>query len=283
MAIDLAVTELHSSLPGDMNGALAEAVQAPNRFCTSCGGALDLGSSVCAACASRAQSEAETGADEGYRADLRTVKSSLTLYFALLGVSLVLIVWGMAADNEPSPATELFSTAAFASIVVGWAVRSRTLVTGLLKARFHAGWVLFAMIAALPTFLIASGMVHLLTRFGVEKLEYSSVFEAHGYGIGWLVASICLEPAIFEEIAFRGIIQGSLQRVLGPAEALIVSALMFGILHLSIVSLPHLLVLGFLLGWLRLRTQSLLPGMALHFCHNFLVILEEQSGSIVPW
>jgi membrane protease YdiL (CAAX protease family) len=51
---------------------------------------------------------------------------------------------------------------------------------------------------------------------------------------------------------------------------------------MSIPSLPHLLILGVVLGWLRVKTGSLYPGMLLHFSHNFLVILSERTGSL-PW
>ena len=71
--------------------------------------------------------------------------------------------------------------------------------------------------------------------------------------------------------------------MLGARQSLFVTALMFGILHLSFVSLPHLFVMGLALGWLRMRTGSLLPGMALHFCHNFFAVAQETNGGILPW
>lgn len=157
------------------------------------------------------------------------------------------------------------------------------MIFNLLKARFHPAWILVGICAAIPTYLLASNVVDFLVYLGVERLDYLATFSNDGFGFSLAVILICLQPAIFEELAFRGIIQGSLGRVLGDREALIVSALMFGILHLSIPSLPHLLVLGLILGWLRLRTKSLLPGMVLHFTHNFLVILSEKAGGLLPW
>ncbi len=84
---------------------------------------------------------------------------------------------------------------------------------------------------------------------------------------------------MIEELAFRGIIFGALRRVLEPMEAVLVSALMFMILHLAIASFPHLFAIGLLLGWLRMHTGSMYPGMLLHFLHNFLVVLSERG----PW
>jgi membrane protease YdiL (CAAX protease family) len=44
------------------------------------------------------------------------------------------------------------------------------------------------------------------------------------------------------------------------------------ILHLAIPSFPHLFVMGVALGWLRVHTGSLYPGMLLHFCHNLICV-----------
>ena len=87
-----------------------------------------------------------------------------------------------------------------------------------------------------------------------------------------------MQPAIFEELASRGVIFGALERVLAVREAIMVSALLFMIIHLAVLSFPHLLVLGLVLGYLRVRTGSLYPGMVLHFTHNLLVVMSESSG-----
>lgn len=263
--------------------------EAPSRprFCSQCGAVRDPVSGECANGANCAphesHSSAVTAENEKYRLEVRSLRSALWLYFSLLAVSATFIICQLATGSEGSAVGELVTSVAFSLPVVVWAAASFALIVNLLKTRFHARWILLAVCAAFPTYLMASGVVDFLVQLGVERGEYLAVFTRDGYGFAWAVATVCIQPAIFEEIAFRGIIQGSLGRFLGEREALIVSALMFGILHLSIPSLPHLLVMGLVLGWLRLRTQSLLPGMALHFTHNFLVLLSEQTGSLLPW
>jgi membrane protease YdiL (CAAX protease family) len=79
-------------------------------------------------------------------------------------------------------------------------------------------------------------------------------------------------------LAFRGIIQPTFLRVLGANETIVVTAMMFGILHLSVPSMPYLVLLGIVLGWLRQRTGSLYPCFVLHFCHNLLALLVEYWG-----
>jgi uncharacterized protein len=263
----------------------APEVPAPARYCNQCGGARDAETGECPACANLGGQipAAARPAEEQYRLDIGSVRSALWLYFTLLGLSAVFVVWQRVNGGTPSAMTEFVTSGAFSVAVLCWCGRALSLVVPPLKERFHVGWILFAFCAGFPTYLLASGAVDLLVRLGVEEVEYLTAFSNAGYGFGWAVLVVCAQPAIFEEIAFRGVVQGSLGRVLGEREALIVSALMFGILHLSIPSLPHLLALGLVLGWLRLRTKSLIPGMVLHFTHNFLVIVSEQNGGLLLW
>jgi uncharacterized protein len=267
-------------LPAD---SVVQASEVPDRirYCNRCGSARDADSSECPQC--DRTTAAASAAQEQYQSDVRSIRSALWLYFALLGLSAILLIWQIASGDRGSAVAEFVSSGAFSLLVLGWCLPSLGMIFKLLTVRFHAGWILGAMVAAIPTYLLASGAVELLVSLGVERAEYLETFFQNGFGFGWAVLLVCVQPAIFEELAFRGIIQGSLGRVLGEQQGLIVSALMFGILHLSIPSLPHLLVLGMILGWLRLRTNSLIPGMVLHFFHNFFVILSEQIGSLLPW
>jgi membrane protease YdiL (CAAX protease family) len=93
-----------------------------------------------------------------------------------------------------------------------------------------------------------------------------------------VVLFVAVQPAIFEELAFRGVIINALQRALSPFETVIVSALMFMILHLSFGRFPHTLALGLAAGFLRVRTKSLYPCMILHFSHNFMCVMAERAG-----
>jgi len=68
---------------------------------------------------------------------------------------------------------------------------------------------------------------------------------------------------------------GRLRRVLGEREGWLVQAAFFAIMHLSPVIFPTHFAMGLILGWLRMRTGSLLPGMILHGLWNAACILIE--------
>ncbi len=133
------------------------------------------------------------------------------------------------------------------------------------------------------TFVATSLVVSGLHWFGVPDVNYLDDFAQEHYGFRWALLSICVIPAVFEELAFRGVIFEALRGFLDSGEAVLVSSLLFAILHLSVASIPHLCLMGVILAYLRLESESLLPGMLLHFTHNLLVILVERNGNNLPW
>ena len=92
-----------------------------------------------------------------------------------------------------------------------------------------------------------------------------------GLGLSLFVISVC--PGIFEEVAFRGLIQGRLTRILGVRSAIWVSGTAFALAHGVTLALPIHAALGFYLGSLRVRSGSLIPGIALHMAYNGALVV----------
>jgi len=86
----------------------------------------------------------------------------------------------------------------------------------------------------------------------------------------------CL-PAICEEVAFRGAMLGGLlprgKRIdyEGTFEAIVISAVFFGVIHGILQQSISATLLGCLLGLIAVRTGSLYPCIAYHFTHNAIV------------
>lgn len=78
-------------------------------------------------------------------------------------------------------------------------------------------------------------------------------------------------PAV-EEATFRGLGYSLLLRF-GPAAAIGVTALLFGAVHGLVIGLPLLVLFGAGLAWLRHRTTSLYPCVALHAVFNGIALL----------
>jgi sodium transport system permease protein len=87
---------------------------------------------------------------------------------------------------------------------------------------------------------------------------------------------MALVPSICEELAFRGFIFGGLVRGRGRLRAVVITALMFGISHGVLQQSIAATVMGLLLGWIALRTGSVLPGILVHFTNNALSVSLER-------
>jgi membrane protease YdiL (CAAX protease family) len=87
------------------------------------------------------------------------------------------------------------------------------------------------------------------------------------------VAVIALAPGVGEELVMRGVLLPSLARRLGPALAVYISAVAFAVIHFDPYRLLFTLVIGLVLGALRLRSGSLWPPIIAHVTLNTLTFL----------
>ena len=86
---------------------------------------------------------------------------------------------------------------------------------------------------------------------------------------------LALIPAVCEEVAFRGYILSALERGHPTRSAILLSAILFGFMHVLISLFAQLFnatLLGIVLGWLAVRSRSLLPGIVFHFLNNGLAV-----------
>ena len=123
--------------------------------------------------------------------------------------------------------------------------------------------------------LLACGTVipseWLLEQLGVEMSEQTQrLFEQiMKQPTGYAVLGILVPVA--EEMVFRGaVLRELLSRF--PRRwhwlPIAISALLFGIVHGNMAQFVHATLLGLLLGWLYYRTDSIVPGIVLHWVNN---------------
>ena len=95
----------------------------------------------------------------------------------------------------------------------------------------------------------------------------------------WLIVTVfAVTPAICEEIAFRGFILSGLARGGRLKIAVVVSSLMFGIIHMIPQQAFTAALLGLVLGLLAVHSRSLFPAMAFHLCNNAIATFHAKNG-----
>lgn len=94
----------------------------------------------------------------------------------------------------------------------------------------------------------------------------------------WLLIPLAVLAPLVEELGFRGLLYGYMRGRTGVVLSIIVSALVFAILHIVI---PPLFVMGAILAFLAERYRSIVPGIVLHATNNALVVCLIAIGNAV--
>ena len=124
------------------------------------------------------------------------------------------------------------------------------------------------------TFFCSLNFINMITHFLSQGLvaPASSVPLAN---FGQFLLSIlffAVVPAVVEELLFRGLIFNGLKNSFNAKIAVILSSIIFTLIHFSIFQTVYQLILGVVLSLILLFTNSLLLTMLMHFLNNFLIV-----------
>ena len=111
----------------------------------------------------------------------------------------------------------------------------------------------------------------LMEWISLPDLMEDTFFDMSGEPLG--VLSMALLAPLIEELMFRGAIQGYLMRRFSPWTAIIVSAVVFGVIHMNPQQMAYATLLGIVFGWIYYRTRSLLPVIAGHVLNNSVAVV----------
>lgn len=134
--------------------------------------------------------------------------------------------------------------------------------------------------------LAASSVLLTLFPDSAQNLEiaFSPLVELP---FGALVLVMALLPAVCEEVLFRGFLFGSLRRRFDLRWAVLISSLVFGAFHMSLVKLLPTAMLGAAFAVIASVSGSLYIGMALHFINNAFsaaaMKYPEAVGRVLPF
>jgi membrane protease YdiL (CAAX protease family) len=89
---------------------------------------------------------------------------------------------------------------------------------------------------------------------------------------------VAVIPAVSEEFLFRGLIQRSFERGVGPVRGIITTGIIFGAFHMNPFSMVPLVALGMYLGFLAYRSGSVWTSVVAHFFNNFIAVAALYFG-----
>ena len=208
--------------------------------------------------------------------------NALAYFFVFLGIQILTssVVQGGYSLLTKTPVAELPTLATVITMVLfsavtlvvflrlRWATTSRRYVRS--KPWTVLTWCVIAAVGAIVPSLFLQGLLPEFPEWAQKMAEEAdrNMAQLMMMPVGYMV--LALLPPVVEELVFRGAILKSLLRWQPQRRwaMIALSALLFAVAHLNPAQMPHAFVIGLLLGWMYMRTGSVVPGIAFHWANN---------------
>lgn len=234
--------------------------------CPHCQGEMIANTRFCSSCGFHVEVVAPQAEDAKPFTGLAAV---MTIYF------LMLVVCGYLKFGHHVASFDLLETSvlAISGIILVFAFNNRKELFPILFNKNIRWWLLpIIALGAVAANIGISQLVEFINPLN-SKLFRPYMYEDTTHPLMWSILNIAIQPALFEELTFRGLMHNHLQRSMGITEAMVITSLLFAILHLSPISFLWLFPFGFLAAWMRKRSGHLWYGIVFHFCFNLTFIL----------
>jgi uncharacterized protein len=214
----------------------------------------------------------------------------LSIPILIGGLIFVGVVIAVIDPEGEAPAALIVGQALFAvllgAIAIGFASQTSALGAGsvferlglrrfkpsglALAAAVYVAYILFVAMVYSP--FVQPEQQDITEELGVDQSTLAAV-------LGGIL--IIVFAPISEELFFRGFVYGALRTRMGLWPAAAISAVVFGLPHITSADLsivPPLIIFGLLLAWLYEYTGSLGPPIALHMINNAIAFTVITSG-----
>lgn len=136
--------------------------------------------------------------------------------------------------------------------------------------------MLLIIMAGISACLIGSYITSFIVTFveasfGIKFLYSQGDIPVTSIGILMFFVRSAFVPAFIEEFALRGVIMQPLRRY-GNTFAIVMSALVFALMHGNMVQLPFAFIAGIAIGYAVIATESIWTGVIIHLLNNGLSV-----------
>lgn len=167
--------------------------------------------------------------------------------------------------------------------IIGYCIASKVPLKQIIPhKKLHPGAVVLIMLfTGLVSPLVT--VVNLLSQFLVPNEAAATMEVVKNLPLWVLFGIIALMPTLIEEIGFRGILLQN-YRESGVWRGILLSAVLFGLMHMNLNQMLYATVLGILMALLVEATNSIYASMLMHFLINGSNVLmayqQLQAGTM---
>lgn len=169
----------------------------------------------------------------------------------------------------PELPKEIMFTTSYISYFIFFVISYYT-VNKLNKVKVSFNFRLYKNILFLMSIV---GLYQISVRIPIYFLFNTSEIVKESLSFSFIISAILLAP-IIEEIIFRGVILKGFLFKYSPKIAIVLSALMFALMHFtSLISIISALILGLFIGYVYYKTKSVGMTILLHTINNITGVL----------
>lgn len=169
------------------------------------------------------------------------------------------------------------------AVVVSFLFKKRSIPFGLAKP-VPFGFAFLSIIGAVGACMIAnilgSVIVEFFEEMGASGQPAPSLMINTPASYLLNLFTIAVLPALLEEMVYRGYILQTL-RSYGSLYAVVISSLLFSLMHLNLDQIPFAFIVGLFLGFICIQTNNIWIPITIHFINNALsVTMQYLSFSL---
>ncbi|MEA4871233.1 MAG: type II CAAX endopeptidase family protein, partial [Synergistaceae bacterium] len=148
------------------------------------------------------------------------------------------------------------------------------------RLRVNIPTIIWSVLLGWGLFQLSSG-INALLSLGYDALGARSyglqMPPTHGWRLPAVLLLLTVVPAITEEQFFRGALLSS-WRPMGRCKASLLCAIVFSLMHFQPLSIPAILLIGYVIGIVAFDTGSVYPAMIVHGVNNLAATLMSVAG-----
>jgi len=196
---------------------------------------------------------------------LQSLMASPSVYLPLFALTFLIVGGSAVAGAVLSPVKFKQRLELGAPRVRWWRVCAMTIGT------VAASWLIMLIITLFP-----------LPKGGALENLGEMISRAKGWVLVAQIAAIGLIGPLAEELLFRGYIQTRLALRMGPAGAIAITSVFFGVLHFDPVQSTYAAILGVFLGYIAYTSKSIWPAWLGHAANNTVSVCIANAGITDP-
>ena len=147
-------------------------------------------------------------------------------------------------------------------------LRNKTLHFNLYENQKNIKYFLSIILLGISFFMFSMGVIDIfdLTKYSANYTETMALLSSGGVLIN--IISVGIITPISEEFMLRGIVYNNLKRYVNFKTAIILQALIFGIMHMNIIQSTYAVIAGIIIGYIYEKSQSLVMSCVFHISFN---------------